>query len=675
MKIVKYYFVGIVVLIAYNWNNLVYAEFSSADNNNIITQEQIDTLLYLRNLPLADLLNVNIINRKGTLAARKVQTLGDTAAALFVITNEDIRRAGITSLPEALRMAPGIQVAHINANKWAISARGSNAPYSSKLLVMIDGRTVYSPWQSSVFWDIQDVVIEDIDRIEVIRGPGGALWGANAVNGIINIVTRSSEMTQGNMLSIHADTGEEPLIATVRHGGEIDNTMFYRVYGKFYQHAPFLDEHGEEIHDSWLLRRGGFRLDWEKDEQNRFTLQGDIYDGFTNEESIDRNARDVHATDYLDLYGHNILGRWQYQQENDITTLQIYYDNTNRDRPLNKELRDTYDIDFQQNLTLTHTHSLIWGLGFRRTSDTLDTSYTPSKRTTQLFSGFIQYEWLFEPQKLRFTIGSKLEHNDYTGFEWQPTIRLLWTPLKEHSAWVAISKAVRTPSRIDSDLKSRGSTPTMIVNYTGNPNFKPEQVIAYEMGYRFKYADSAFFDANIFFSDYNSLRSVDLVSFDPSTIPIETTIALDNKMYGEVYGIELSTHWQVLDNWQLIFAYSYLSTQLHMKEATTYFSTEVEEGDNPKNQVTLRSLVNLPHNMEFDTTVYYVDSLPNQEVASYIRTDMRLGWHINKDLSIDLGTRNLFDNQHKEFGNGTESSVIIPDEVPRTFYVNFNYSF
>jgi len=654
----------------------------------------------LKNLSLTELSEVETFNPKAGLAARKIQKLTDTSAALFVITKEDIRRAGITHLAEALRMVPGVQVARINANKWAISARGFNGIFASKLLVMIDGRNVYTLLRSEVFWDVQGTLLEDVERIEVIRGPGASLWGANAVNGIINIITKSATKTQGNLVTATIGHGEERAIIGIRHGGTINDDTHYRIYGKFYEHDSFLDASGSDQQDRLHKKRAGFRIDQETTNDDNLTFQGDIYQGFAKQDLLSFQTGQ-RLNDNINLNGFNLLGRWQRELDNGDMILQTYYDYTKRQELSLGDRRGTFDIDFQHRWQRNETQEFIWGFGYRYTHDDMDNSptltYIPEKRQDQLFSAFVQGDFMLQPEQLKLTVGSKFEHNDYSGFEIQPTARLLWTPNNKHGIWAAISRAVRSPARADENAQyilPDKAILTIIQNanrdYSGvvldqvstmitqsNLDYQSETVLAYELGYRFNVTNRFLLDMSLFYNEYNHLRILEFAEFIP---PAMVVIKNMNKMYGEAYGLEIAASWQVHDNWKLITTYSYLDLQLHLEPGTRLvppmdsFFSEQEEGDNPHHQASIRSLLTLPYNLELDTALFYVDNVPNQLASNYIRFDVRLGWH-SKDLEVSLGARNLFDNQHREFGDGVSGNYVLADEVQRSIYMQLKYRF
>jgi iron complex outermembrane receptor protein len=443
------------------------------------------------------------------------------------------------------------------------------------------------------------------------------------------------------------------------------------------------------------MKRGGFRADWvASGRDNLITLQGDVYDGFINQ-VITPLGTNIAYSDKTDLSGFNILCRWQQNLANSNLILQAYYDHTERQELALGEKRNTFDIDFQYKLQHHENQEFIWGLAYRYTADDIKNSqtwnYDPKKRQDNLFSAFVQSEFKIslspliqgEENSLRLMLGSKFEQNDYSGFEYQPSARLLWIPNDRHSIWAAISRAVRTPSRTDVDashtiqfnvkqkpLSLPPFAPKTILG-VGNENFKSETLLAYELGYRFKPTSHLLLDTTIFFNSYNHLRSVDF-NLTPTGILLKNT----NKMWGEIYGLEMAASWQIFDTWKLIGSYSYLNINLHLPPNILTFFGETGEGDSPHNQANLRSLLTLPHNIELDTALYYVDNVPNQNAASYTRFDVRLGWQAGKNLKLSLGARNLFDRQHSEFGNGFSGNMIIlADEVRRAFYLQLQYRF
>ncbi|MEQ1528954.1 MAG: TonB-dependent receptor, partial [Methylococcales bacterium] len=405
-------------------------------------------------LNIEDLVNVQV-----TSVSQKAQALSDAPAAVFVISNEDIKRSGVTSIPEALRMAPGVDVARINANKWAISARGFNGSIANKLLVLIDGRSVYTPAFSGVYWDSQDVMLEDVDRIEIIRGPGATLWGANAVNGVINVITKHSEDTQGGLLTAGGGT-KETGFGAFRYGAKLGKDTSVRAYIKGFQRDEFKTPEGLNAGDDWHKQQGGFRIDSRLSMQDDVTLQGDIYQGGLHQSITTPTYQPPYQqalSDTIHISGGNITTRLHHNfSSTSDYILQFYFDHYKRQEFIETEERDTLDLDFQHNFAFGKRHNLIWGLDYRYTYDNFATTslvkLNPSRRGTQLFSAFIQDEIMLIDDTLWFTLGSKFEHNDYTGFEGQPTARLMWAPHTGHRFWASVSRSVRTPARAEHDV-------------------------------------------------------------------------------------------------------------------------------------------------------------------------------------------------------------------------------
>jgi iron complex outermembrane recepter protein len=622
-------------------------------------------------------------------SARKEQTISQTAAAITVITQEDIRRSGATTIAEALRMAPGVNVARIDANKWAVSARGFNDFFANKLLVLNDGRSVYTPLFSGVFWDVQDTALEDVDRIEVIRGPGAALWGANAVNGVINIITKSAKDTQGALIS-GGGGDQENGFGVIRYGGKINENAFYRVYAKYFNRDDFPDSLGRDGADEWAVMRGGFRTDWELSPQNTMTFQGDIYNGQVGQRLVlPTTARPpivpfnplyylMEAQGLSDVSGGNLLGSWKHSfSDSADLNVQLYYDRTERRDQVHREIRDTYDLDGVQHFTWGDRQEFVAGVGYRYTEDHLSDGkagtgtivFNPLSRGDQLFSTFIQDEITLIERRLRLTVGSKLEHNDYTGWEVQPSTRLLWTPNEKNSLWGAVSRAVRTPSRFEHDIRAHfsviptGPASVTYLDLLGNPSYHSERLIAYEIGYRVHPLEHASFDLALFYNDYDDLRTIE--GAPGGLVPL-------NNMRGETYGAEFSANFTITKDWKLSAGYTALKMQLHQNSPAAIPGSENAEGDSPQNQLHLRSFLDLPYHLQFDNMVYYVDKLANRGVPSYVRWDVRLGWRPTPNFELSLNVQNLLDDRHPEFG---PNYLVSPTEIERSIYAKATWRF
>ncbi|RKY08422.1 MAG: TonB-dependent receptor [Planctomycetota bacterium] len=615
-------------------------------------------------MSIEELMDVEVIT-----VSRSEDALFRTPAAITVLTSEDIRRSGHQSIPELLRMVPGVHVARIDSNKWAITARGFNGLYAEKLLVLIDGRTVYTPLYSGVYWDVQDVMLEDIERIEVVKGPGGTLWGANAVNGIINIITRKAADTQGTLVSGGMGT-EEKGFSSFRHGGKLGENAYYRVYAKYFNRDEAIYSDRSPAADSTDALREGFRIDWDKSERDHFTLQGDFYKGHSGLRTrMTSPGVNYQTDDNSDVRGWNILTRWtrKYSDTSDMS-LQFYYDRTERYAVNLGESRDTFDIDFQHRFQLLDGHNLIWGLGYRHTGDNTDNTYTvafnPSNRNEELFSGFVQDEITIVDDLLKLIVGTKVEKNDYTGYEFQPSARLLWTPDERNTLWASFTRAVSTPSRAYTHMTNKfNSIPPM--QFIGSSNLKSQEVKSYEVGYRVKPKDNLFFDFSLFYNEYDHL-------YAQENNPTAFSTIFDNKMYGETYGTEIAAHWQVNESWKLAGGYSFLKMQMHTENSSTNTTIASRtERESPCNMFHLNSQLNLQDNLEFNTTLYYVDSVPHWDTPSYTRLDMGLTWHIRKNMDFSIIGQNLLDRSHPESGE----DGVIATEIQRAVLARVTWEF
>lgn len=634
--------------------------------------------------------------------SKRPEKLSESAAAITVLTSDDIARSGATSIPEALRLVPGLDVAQVDSEQWAISARGFNDIFANKLLVLQDGRSLYTPLFSGVFWNVQDTLLADLDRIEVIRGPGASLWGANAVNGVINITSKNARDTQGWLLTGGGGTEERGFVG-LRYGGEPTEDLFFRVYGKYFDRANSVFPNGQAADDAWQKGQGGFRLDWDKTEKtgNLLTLQGDIYGSLGNQvfntfaPNNPPTYSEVISQDNYRTGGGNVLGRFTHTFSDDSDSasdladlkIQLYYDRTEQDTVIFKEQRDTFDVDLQHQFGLGTWNHFVWGLGYRSSTDKIGNSPTvafyPDRQTTQLYGAFAQDEITLLPNRLRLTAGAKLEHNDYTGFEFQPSGRLLWTPTPHQTVWGAVSRAVRTPSRAEEDVVLNQVVPPNVVSLYGNQDFKSEELLAYELGYRLEPLNKVSIDLALFYNVYQNLRSQEiglsptqpLVAPPPPPFPPQLVpMYFANGLHGDTYGLELAPTWQVTDWWRLRPSYSLLKMQLQTNPGSTDMtSVAFEEGSSPQQQFSLRSTMDLPHHLTFDWTLRYVDRLPALNISSYFALDLRIGWHPSPGLEVALVAQNLFSAHHAEFVPtfiGTQRT-----EVPTSVYAQVTWHF
>jgi len=642
--------------------------------NSLQAKQDID----VSTLGLEELMNIEV-----TSVSKSAEPLSKAPSAIYVLTQDDIRRSGARSIPEALRMVPGLHVAQIDAGNWAISARGFNNRFSNKLLVLMDGRTLYTPLFSGVYWNVQDTFIEDIERIEVIRGSGGTLWGANAVNGVINITTKRASDTKGSRVVVDLDTNGETL--ALRHGGSLDNNGHYRFYAKGIDRDAFKTTDDNDAHDSFDMLRAGFRIDLSPSPRDEVTLQGDIYDG-DNDQTIRATSLTPPASltteDTVENDGSNILLRWTHLLDSASEwTLQAYVDQTHReDNSLEFDI-DTYDIDFQHRFPATTTQEITWGLGYRYIEDdiknTFTVAFTPDNRDQNIISAFIQ-DKIKLADDLSLTLGTKFENNDYSGSEWQPSARLHWQINEQHNIWTALSRAVRSPSRGQNDLRlnvaARPGTPNpTLISIIGSDDFDAEELTALEVGYRGRLSDSFTLDAAAFYNRYNNLLSREAnpftVEFSPAPTHFLVSTFNANEANANSYGIELSSTWQVTDDWRIHAAYSHLKIDASLNSGSTDTATVSElENTDPEHYVQLRSQYQLAKNLELDTMLYYTGRNREKDIPAYTRVDVRLGWQVNNNLDIDVIGQNLFDDRHPEF----TAQDIIANEIPRALGVRLN---
>ena len=602
----------------------------------------------LKRMSLEELMALEV-----TSVSRQPEPYRQAPAAIHVITREDIYRSGASSIPEALRLADNLIVTQKHSSAWAISARGFNTDLANKLLVLIDGRTVYTPLFSGVFWDRQDYLLEDIERIEVISGPGGTLWGANAVNGVINIITRNAKDSQGLYAEAGGGTQWQDFVG-VRYGGTIASNVFFRVYGKYFDRDNEFFPNGAAGSDSWRKGQGGFRIDFEKSLKNKFTLQGDLYNGDEHLSAVGRSRST----------GGNVLGRWSHAaSDGSGFHLQLYYDRTHLRIPvpatafapagaLEDDL-DTYDIDFQHRLLLGARNRVVWGLGYRFTHDEVKNApalaFVPPSLNRNLYSAFVQDE-IKLADELALTVGTKIEHNDYTGAEVQPNVRLRWDVTSQQMLWGAVSRAVRAPSRVDRDerLPTPALAPAITNLLIGGANFASETVIAYETGYRAQLTSKASGSLSLFYNEYDDVRST---SFSPATFPL----FFENNIQGETHGFELSGNYQALEWWRLHGAYNLLNEHLHVKPGKKDVNNALNETADPQHQVSLRTSMNLPLNLELDGSARWVSPLrfnssgrPGR-VPSYSEMDARVAWHPTENLELSVTGQNLLHDHHLEY--------------------------
>jgi iron complex outermembrane receptor protein len=627
--------------------------------------------------PLASLSLEELATLQVTTVSKEPEEVSKTPAAIYVITNDEIRRSGVTSIADSLRLAPGVEVGRLSSTTWAIGMRGLQGNFSKSVLVLIDGRSVYTRLFAGVYWDVEDVILEDIDRIEVIRGPGGTIWGPNAVNGVVNIITKSAAATSGALASVTSGTLDH-VIGQVRYGGAIGSGFNYRVYAKGFQRGPeFHSDH--DNYDHWHQERTGFRMDWARG-GDVYTFQGDTYKGDSPHQIGTTDVRDT-------VSGGNVLGRWRRQMSNNSDLyLATYFDRAIRIGSQLGETRNTIDLDFLHHLTLRTRHDFSWGGGLRWSPNRFlqkqpEIDLVPHDETDHVFSAFLQDEVRFT-DRLSLTLGSKLEHTNFGGLDAQPSARVLWTEPGRQSLWGAVTRSVVTPSRLEEDFRLTGNVPgnpPVFLLVSGNPNFKSESVLSYELGYRRFVTRDLYLDFSAFRSDYRRLQSfgAPLITFETTPPPphVLLTIPYGNAISGASYGGEIAPAWQAAPWWRMSGSYSFVAVDVRAKGPTSDISAtgsvRTYEGSTPRHVFEIHSAVNLPKRFEFDQVLRYASALPAQDVKSYGTGDVRLGWNPNSNIQISLVGRNLFQPEHREWGTGDPKQT--PLGVRRSAYIKIGW--
>lgn len=644
---------------------------------------------------IADISINELMQMEVSSASRKSESLSDTAAAAFIISQDDIRRSGATSIPEALRLAPGIEVAQINANSWAITSRGFNGRYANKLLVLMDGRSVYTPLFSGVFWNLQDTLMEDIERIEVIRGPGAVMWGANAVNGVINIITKKAKDTQGDLF-VAGGGNQEQGFAGYRHGGRIGGDGNYRVYAKAFEREAFVNPNGQRQHDDWRSVQGGFRIDDRISSQHRFTVQGDVYRKKVGNtvQPVTVSAPFNTAFNVDDLAdGANLISRWEGSlSDGSEFVLQGYYDRVNFTAPALSDSQDMFDIDFQHRLHPDPSHDLMWGVNYRFIhSSTVNSSaitFTPDSLGYHQGSAFVQDDITLIDHTLRLTLGSKIEESHFGHTQVQPNARLLWTPNSTHSVWASVSRASRIPSRGEAQSSiavgtSSASIPPIPfsipvqVMALPNPNLKAEKVFSAEIGYRTQWNERFSTDITAFSNHYT-----DLIVLSRGDASLQTTPALlvnQPMMWTNLTreittrGIEVSADWNVLDWMRFTGNYSYLKIEKPYDPNNPDIA-----GLSPRQRGMLRWQIDMNEQTHLDVTLRHVGRLNavNQGVPAYTTFDARLAYEPIAGMEWSVVAQNIFAPRHLEFRDTAAVSLTdITTEVPRSIYGKFSWSF
>lgn len=618
---------------------------------------------------LADLTLEQLMDETVTSVSKKEQKLGDAAAAISVLSNDDLQRSGATSVAEALRYVPGISVNSVSGNQWAISSRGFNGLYANKLLVLVDGRAVYTPLFAGVYWDLQQSMLADVDRIEIIRGPGATVWGANAVNGVINIESRSARETQGAYA--YAGGGDyAQALGGARYGGTLGSNTFFRVFGSYQLTADYPLATGQDSASAWSSWHGGFRLDHYADEATHAIWQADV-----TKTDLDQ--------DVSDAYNVNTLGRWRRTlSDRSAVEIQAYFDRTYRNEITRaRSFADTLDLTAQHTFRLGTWNDFIWGLGGRYINNriTQNNSFVGVQDrdfALKLGSAFLQDEIKLLPDRLTLTLGTKIEHNDFTGWELQPNLRFLFKPAEHQTIWGAVSRAVRTPSEVEgmnlavipygAPFVGPGGfsyVPTLV----GNPNAEAESLWAYELGYRAKLASRVTADVSAYYNDYDNVISVGpITQFIPGA-PGTAVIPFDNYHSGHTYGGEASLTVAVTESWRVTAGYALLIASIR---GTPAADPGTVADSAPRNQVMLRSAYDFSERFSLNLQARYVDCI--RYVPSYVTADVQLVYRPARDWEISLAGRNLLDSRHPEHG---QEPLATATEVPRSFYGKVTWRF
>lgn len=619
-------------------------------------------LSVLKSMSLEELANLQV-----SIVSKRPERLADSAAAVYVLTADDIRRSGYTSIPELLRLVPGFNVARIDTAEWAISSRGFNGRFANKLLVMIDGRSVYTPLFSGVFWEAFDTMLEDIERIEVIRGPGASSWGANAVNGVVNIITKHAAETEGALVSGYSGDRQRGLAA--RYGAPVGEHGYIRMYAKHDDRLPQISLPDGSDKDDFNANRFGFRGDWDLTSRDSLTVQGDV-------QSVDSKDPEISSG--------NLMLQWNHARESGAEdTLRIYYERSEMDSGVNNELLtedlDTIDAEYRHRFVALERHDINLGLGYRWYRSLIKgvrlNSADPAERDFKLFNAFIQDEISLLENRWYLTLGTKIEHNGFTGLEIQPSIRTRWNPQPSSTLWAAVSRAVRTPSRGEVDLigenvSQPASAATLglpvVLRITGNDSMGSESLIAYEAGYRWRPAPVLGIDLSLFYNDYNDLRTLELsqasVQLDPYPRWVISTMS-NNLLAGQTYGFDLVVDWRPGDAWRLQAWYTLMRMDLQPDMASTDPEASVLAGRYPQQQAGLRAGIDLGNDLELDFYTRFVDQLADFGVDAYVELDTRLAWRVDPKVTLALVGRNLLRPSHLEYGQETLGSY--PHKIAR----------
>jgi iron complex outermembrane receptor protein len=617
----------------------------------------------------ADLTSMNIedlMNIKVTSVSKTEQRLSRTASAVFVIEPEDIRNSGALNIPDLLRMVPGVDVAQLSSNTWAIAIRGFNERFSNKLLVLLDGRAVYSATIGGVFWDVLNLPLGDIERIEVIRGPGGSVWGANAVDGVINIITSKAGETHGGLVTAGGGNLDQGF-GTLQYGGNLAGKIDYRIYTKYENDSQTPNGAGQPGGDAWHLLSGGFRTDSSLSKNDELLFQGNLYTGkedlpVTQLTSV--TSLPKFTDDPVPLSGGFLQSFWNHTfSERNGTSVEISYGAYQRNDAL-RDGRKTFNADFQHHFLWGSRQDFLWGLGLQYTYSHSDGSFlvslNPPFAGGYLFNSFVQDEIALAPEKLFLTVGVKMEHSYYTGWAPIPSARLSWRIGSRHMIWAAYSRPIRTPSETDvaiissvAEFPGQGGLPTL-VSIGGNPNYGNETTSVYEFGYRASLARNLSFDLAAYYNKYTHLQTDEpgapYLTSTPAPLHLVLPLTFDNLLYGEAHGLEISTSWKVTGRLTISPGYAFEEIHMHTEPSSQDTSSAPNaEGSSPRHSARIRSRIDLSHGLEWSASVYFVDRLPAEDIPAYTRVDTQWTWKWSERGSVTLVGQNLQQDHHFEF--------------------------
>lgn len=615
----------------------------------------------LLDLSLEELMEVKITSFDGT-----PKKLKNVPAAVYVISSEDIKKSSARSVSELLLGVPGLQVSQIDAHTWAIGSRGFTRRYSNKLQVLVDGRSIYSPLFSGVHWEFNNIPLSDIDRIEIIRGPGGSLWGANAVNGVINIITKSADQTTGNLLELGVGDFYKSSF-NYRFGETLDDQVLsYRLTISGNQTGHFKTSDGGNKKDDWHQLRFSGRVDWQPDNENKFVTSFGTYYGETEKEInvvMPGNVFTPLHDDSLDSYGFYGVGSWE--REIDMKNkffAQFYYDYYKREDIERQEENKSYSLDLRHAYQPDDFHKFTLGAGYKLYRDNYDNAdflgFIPDSRQTGVFSMYVQDEMALVPDELSLILGTKYEYNDHTGSEVQPSAKLMWTGLESHSFWLSVARAVRTPNRVDEDVESRlyYAGPTA-VKLKGSRDVKSEELIAYEAGYRYTPADQDWsFDLSLFYHDYDHLNDFENTG---------TALIINNAANGYTYGAEIFLECKLTENWKLKGTYSLLEDKVVSGDALS--------GAHVNNMASVQSEVKINKKLSFYQNLYYTDQYSSARYSynDNYRLDLGVRWYLKENLTLSFWGINLLDPSTLEYADNETG----PAELPRSFSVQLEWQF